>query len=98
MFPASFGDVMIYDDVLKKSVSYIDSVERETRKKRIVQLTENIFKIKKFLCIMANEKEKLNKILNENPEPSKWSKWIKFIIAVLSALLGAITENSFNIF
>ena len=46
---------------------------------------------------MKNE-EKLNKILADNPDPSKWSKWIKFIIAVLSALLGAITENQLNIF
>lgn len=43
-------------------------------------------------------KENLDKVLKENPDPSKWSKWIKFIIAVLSALLGAITESTFNIF
>lgn len=44
-----------------------------------------------------NSEKKLNKLLKENPDPSKWSKWLKFIIAVLSALVGAITESVTNI-
>lgn len=44
-----------------------------------------------------NEKQKLEKVLKDNPDPTKWSKWVKIIIAVLSALLGAITENLTNI-
>lgn len=39
-----------------------------------------------------DNKEKLDKILKDNPDPSKWSFWIKLVIAVLSALLGAIGE------
>lgn len=42
--------------------------------------------------------EKLERLKKVNPDPNKWSKWIKFIIAVLSALVGAITENVTNIF
>lgn len=41
-----------------------------------------------------DNKEKLEKIIKENPDPSKWSFWIKVIIAVLSALLGAIGEHA----
>ena len=44
-----------------------------------------------------NYEKKLNKLMKENPDPNKWSKWLKIIIAVLSALVGAITENVTNI-
>ena len=42
---------------------------------------------------MDNE-QKLKKLLSENPDPDKWSFWIKLIIAVLSALLGAVAEHT----
>lgn len=42
--------------------------------------------------------QKLNSIYSENPDPSKWSKWLKVIIAILSALVGALAENQLSIF
>lgn len=39
----------------------------------------------------------LKSVLIENPDPSKWSFWIKLIVAVLSAILGIIGENRFDI-
>lgn len=42
---------------------------------------------------MEKNQKKLQKLLSENPDPSKWSMWLKIIIAVLSALLGAIGEH-----
>lgn len=46
---------------------------------------------------MEKNEKKLNRLLAENPDPSKWSKWLKVIIAVLSALLGAIAENQLTL-
>lgn len=46
---------------------------------------------------MENKEKKLKTLLKENPDPSKWSKWLKFIIAILSALAGAIAENFTNV-
>lgn len=37
-----------------------------------------------------NEKQKLEKILNENPDPKKWSKWLKVIIKCLVLILSAV--------
>ena len=42
-------------------------------------------------------KKDLMSVLTDNPDPSQWSKWIKLIIAVLSAILGIIGENKFDI-
>lgn len=43
---------------------------------------------------MENKEKKLNSLLKENPDPSKWSKWLKIIIAILSAIVGAIAEDA----
>lgn len=31
---------------------------------------------------------------NPNPDVPTWKKWIQVVIAILSALLGALTENA----
>lgn len=35
-------------------------------------------------------KQKLDKVLSDNPDPSKWSKWIKLTIKVLVLILSAV--------
>lgn len=42
-------------------------------------------------------KKKLEQVLRENPDPSKWTKWIKLIIAILSAILAAIGGDALDV-
>lgn len=35
-------------------------------------------------------KQKLDKVLADNPDPSKWSKWLKILIKVLVVIASAI--------
>lgn len=44
-----------------------------------------------------NAKKKLDVILSENPDPSKWSKWIKLAMAILSALLAALCGDALDV-
>ncbi len=44
-----------------------------------------------------SSEQKLKTLLSENPDPSKWSKWLKVLIAILSAILGALAEDATNL-
>ena len=44
-----------------------------------------------------NAKQKLEQVLRDNPDPSKWSKWIRLIIAILSAILAAIGGDALDV-
>lgn len=42
------------------------------------------------------EKEKLDKILMDYPDPSKWSKWLKLIVKVLVVIISALTGDAID--
>lgn len=44
-----------------------------------------------------NSKEKLEKVLAENPDPGKWSKWLKVFIKVLIILASALGGDFIDI-
>lgn len=44
-----------------------------------------------------NEKQKLEKVLKENPDPTKWSKWLKVLIRVLIVIASALAGDSIEI-
>lgn len=43
------------------------------------------------------EKEKLEKILKENPDPSKWSKWLKVLVKILAIIIAALGGDVSNV-
>lgn len=44
-----------------------------------------------------NEKEKLEKILKENPDPSKWSKCLKVLVKILVIIIAALGGDVSNV-
>ena len=44
-----------------------------------------------------NEKEQLQKIVSENPDPAKWSKWVKVAIRILVIILSAVLGDGFDV-
>lgn len=46
---------------------------------------------------MKKEEKKLKKLLEENPDPKKWSKWLKLAIKILVLIVSAIGGDIIDI-
>lgn len=46
---------------------------------------------------MTKEEKKLKKLIDENPDPKKWSKWLKLAIKILILIISAIGGDIIDI-